>query len=339
MPDLIEVITGAVEGIESNDAPEVVDTPEVAVDAAPVEGETPAEPVDSDPLTLELDGLGIKKPKAGERENRLPYDRSRKIYENGWAKREEKIRAEFKVKEDRLAVTETKARDYDNIEKLIDSDPDRYIGMLATLKPDLYKKFISGQNLTPAEEKKVVAAVTAPTTMPAADITYSDGSKGYSVDQLQARDQWLMDQAQSKAVEQVTKEFNARLHPFEQREKALKLDAELRPVIQKQTEAMREAWGELFTQDENKGQQSEILGYMRAHPGIKLEVACAHVLVPQMRANKDTIRAGVIKELNARPAAAARVPAAPAKSEAASDEPKSLEDVIKASMDAAGLRG
>src|ERR1700730_527659 len=67
---------------------------EAAVVAEPVvEVKTPAE---VDELAAELEALGIKAPKEGERENRLPYSRVKKIIANSRKKLMESHTGELK---------------------------------------------------------------------------------------------------------------------------------------------------------------------------------------------------------------------------------------------------
>src|SRR5438445_13389701 len=113
MPEL-DPITAAIEASVSaassdeptetvvEDAPE---TPEVVVEEG-VTAEVVEPVVEVDELTKELEGLGLKAPKVGERENRLPYSRVKKIVENARKKQIEAHTAALKVEADRYAKAE-----------------------------------------------------------------------------------------------------------------------------------------------------------------------------------------------------------------------------------------
>ena len=130
MPELDPItaaIESSVQSAREPDTTEVVDeggteTPETAV----VEEVSPSAAVveDVDPLTKELEDLGLKEPKAGERENRLPYSRVKKIVENARKKQVEAHAAALKVETDRYAQAQEKLKNMDAVDRLIDGDPD-----------------------------------------------------------------------------------------------------------------------------------------------------------------------------------------------------------------------
>src|SRR6266478_3897408 len=118
MPEL-DPITAAIEAsvsAASSDEPAetsvVGDTSELP-EVVGEEGVTAevAEPVvEVDDFTKELEGLGLKAPKVGERENRLPYSRVKKIVENARKKQIEAHNAVLKAEQDKYTKAEERLK-------------------------------------------------------------------------------------------------------------------------------------------------------------------------------------------------------------------------------------
>jgi hypothetical protein len=330
MPEL-DPITAAIEASVAS-ASEPAETPEVVDDGGSETPEVVAEEVVSpsaekpaveavDPLTKELEDLGLKEPKAGERENRLPYSRVKKIVENARKKQIEAHTAALKTEQEKYTKAEARLKNLDNWDRLIANDPDRAISELARLHPTLYQKF-----LTPpvaAEVKQTV--VDDP--KPSPDWKYEDGSLGYSPEGQQKLLEWNSRETERRVTKNIQDSYDKRFGPMEKQWQAQQVHNQNLPKVRAQIQASQQTWGELFTKNE-----PEILAYLEANPQVSFADCVAAVLVPKVQVNRDSMRADLMKEINARPAAARRAAPVAAVAAAASTEPRSMEDVIKESI-------
>jgi len=331
-------VTGTDSGDESSggDAGSAAAGPDAGADA-----KRTADPL-HDALVKELAEFGIHAPKPGQKENRLPYSRMVKIFGNAKKKWEAGQVGTLQAKDQQLSSQTERLKAYEAADRLIETDPDRYIRTLAVLKPEKYGKFVAGAGAaTPAAAPAgggQPAAKDAP-PMPGPDVRYNDGSVGYSPEQLQKRDEWLMDRAAERAEAKVKAEYEARFGPMERNFHAQALISQNLPRIQSRLKDMRERWGDLFTSDEAQGEKSEVLTYMR-QTGVPLEVACTHILMPKLRKQSDDAeqrgREKAMKELQKRPAAAETAPGG-GKKPVQKAGPRSTEEVIRDSMRQAGM--
>ena len=224
----------------------------------------------------------------------------------------------------KLTAAEKRLKNMDQVDHLIATDSERYMGILATMHPTLYKRYLS-----PPAEVKPEPVKEEP--MPGPDVKFDDGSLGYSPERLKERDEWVMASAERRATARMEKLYNDRFGPIEQQWKADKLVAEKLPNIRAEIGRAREIWGEAFTTDEKLGEQSKILGYMREH-GVSVGDAAAAVLTPLLRADRTKMREDILKEINTRPKAAVKAAPAQAKVVAEPGEARPLEEVIKEAM-------
>jgi hypothetical protein len=69
--------------------------------------------------------------------------------------------------------------------------------------------------------------------------------------------------------------------------------------IRAQIDNARNTWGKLFEDDYNLQHEgkSEILKYIQENPDVPFDTCVAHVLVPKAQANRDTMRADILKEM------------------------------------------
>lgn len=314
---------------------EVTGSEEMGGDPAALQPEK-SEPV-IDELTQELEALGLKAPKTGERENRLPYSRVKKIVENARKKLAEQHTAALTEHTTKLTAAEQRAQLADNWDRMIESDPERTIRTLAVLHPEKYGKYVSEHiTATPVVQQPAVAAVNDP--KPSPDAEYSDGSKGYSPEGLDALLAWTTRQAVRQAVADTEKQYTERFGPIEQQWKSQQLVAERLPGIRAQIAAAGKTWGKAFEDDYKLDTKSEVLQYLQANPSVSFEAGVAAVMVPKLQASRDTMRSDILKEINARPKAAVKTVPGGVKADIGSTGNRSLEDIIKESIDAAGIR-
>lgn len=352
MPSTEEIIQSAVDEAVGDEPDTSDDTgAEVIADADPVV-ETPAEEVVADPaveeakpvvevdeLTAELEALGIKAPKEGERENRLPYSRVKKIVANAQKKLRDSHAATLKERETKFTAAETRAQQLDAIEKMVTGDPRGYMERLAIVNPE-FRQFLDRIGVVPEEKKPVVAD----DPQPEPDGKYADGTTGYTPEGLQKLREW----DRRQAVAEAEKRFDARLGPIEKAEKVRaqqQRDHEYRqsqiPVINGQIATASKTWGKAFDEDYAKQESgnSDILKYMQANPDVPFDTCVAAVLVPKMLADRNTMRADVLKEVSttsaARKGAAAKGPGSATKSGSEAG-PQTTEEIIKAAI--SGLR-
>jgi hypothetical protein len=320
-------------GAEVVAEPVVEATEEVVVEPV-VEAKTPAE---VDELAAELEALGIKAPKEGERENRLPYSRVKKIIANSRKKLQEANAAEIKTRDEKYAAAEKRLKDFDAADHLSKTDAKKYLELLAVLNPE-FKQFLGGQQ----QPAVVKPAEVKPDPAPGPDATFADGSKGYSAEGLERLREW----DRRQAVQEAQKLFDARLAPIEQanksreeQQRAYEYRQAQIPVINGQIANASKTWGKAFDDDYAKQREgkSEILKYMQENPNVPFDTCVAHVLLPKVQANRDTMRADLLKEINARPKAAVKTPVAAVKAGAVDpNEIRTTEDVIRESI--AGLK-
>jgi hypothetical protein len=382
--DLIDVIQGAVDTARSegvfgdegggSESSEVIETAgteapvETVVDEKPVV-ETPAgdtkvetkvetkvddkskkdEPSEVAKL---MEEAGIKAPETGK-DNRIPYSRVTKIIENALTKAKTTHQTELTERDTKIKAHENELAGYQRADKLIETDPDRYIGMLAAIHPDKYGKFVKGATVAPVagakETAEPVDLVAAVGPEPPADIKYNDGSEGYSPEQWKKHNQWVEDRATARAQ----MAFNERLSPIEK--KAKEADAQAKAAVahntrlanvQKQVAAAKELWGEDFTSDYDKaaegdGSKSEILVYMRAHPEVPFDRCVAAVLLPKRQANRDKMREDLLKEIDKKAAKVSGTVVATrtTNDETAEPDPNDLEAVIRGAVSEARASG
>lgn len=335
LEDIIQsAVTEASDPVESFDADTgatieadvVVDeTPIVEADAEVIPD--PPAKVEVDELTAELESLGIHAPKAGERENRLPYSRVKKIVENARKKLVDSHATTIKEHGDKLTAAEKRLKDFDAADNLSRTDAKKYLELLTIVNPE-FKQYLAGSQ--PAEVKPPVVDDPAP----GPDAKFADGSVGYSAEGLEKLRAW----DRRQAVADAQKLFDARLGPIEkankEREDAQRAydvrQAQI-PAVRNQIATASKTWGKAFDDDfalQGEG-KSEILKYMQANPDVPFDSCVAAVLVPKVQSNRETLRAEWLKEQQARPAAAARTPGSTTKVGSEATGPRSMEDIIR----------
>ena len=287
--------------------------------------ETPSVLEPQDELTAELEALGIKVPREGERENRLPYSRIKKIFGNAQKKWVADHANEITERETRLTKAQERLQNMDNVDRLIEADPDRYIGMLAALHPEKYKKFISSTSQETREQPQKVVP-TEP--MPQPDTKFDDGSVGYSPEGLNALMDWRDKQTEQRVTAKLEEAYTKRFGPIEREWQSNKVIQEQIPHVKAQTESARKRWGSLFEAEERLDMQSPLLKYMQDNPQISFDAACADYFLPKIRTGRETMRSELLKEINERPKAAVKsVPGITSESKSATG-PRSIEDII-----------
>lgn len=360
MPDLMDTIQGAVDaandgmesdgvdtssdsgsadsGIgESSEGTATTESTDVSVSQdTKDDSKTPAA-VDApvlDDLDKELEAQGIKS-KANERENRIPYNRVKKIVETARKKLADQHTETLKERDTRLTRAEQRAQEADRADALARTDPQRYMDILAAINPK-FKEFRAAQ----VAEVAKPAAPKPEDTPPPPDYKFEDGSLGYTAEGHQKLMNWYAEKGKREALTEVDKRFG----PIEERWKSEQIIAQQMPKVNEQISRARATWGPLFEADyklANEG-KSEILAFMKAHPEVPFDAACTSVLLPKtqaaLQADRDKMRAELLAETSKKVAAASKSVPSSRKSDDEGSGPRTIEDVIKESMAAAGLR-
>lgn len=271
----------------------------------------------------ELAELGLSAPKPGQRDNRIPYSRIRKIVANAKTKWSEKLTGEhtkeLSARDEQIKANAERQAQFDAAEKLIASDPDRYIQLLGQIYPDKYKGF------TKAEVKAAVAAAQEKPQEPQPDVKYEDGSLGYSPEQFAKLREYDRKEAARQAKDETSKEFNERFGPIEQQYKDAQRDQQDITRVRGDIGKLRDQWGGDLI--DNPEVQKAIVAHMDANPKDTLVAATRTVAMAHIAADRTKMRAEILAELKGAPKAAAKVPAAPNKSDTSGE---SLDDIIRA---------
>jgi hypothetical protein len=317
--------------------------PEAAEEAVQEAAETPAEGEEGTKKSKsqweDFDkkfGIDPTYPNSG-RENRIPYSRVKKIAQKAVRDAKKEWESEFSPKsqeyETKLKDYEAKLTRYTNLDKVMSSDPERFLTMLS--KVPAYQQFFAAVEAAFEASSKQQAAPPTPIApasvqdgddMPQPDQRLSDGSMVYSMEGLKALNAWNREQARKETLAEVDKKFG----PIESEWQAHKRVESLRPVINAQIEEAR-TW-EGFTDNE-----AEIAQALKSDQKLSLEGAYRKVVLPKLRAawegekaklvpERNKLREEILAELKAAPRSTA-VPSISTKATPTTG-PKSLEDII-----------
>lgn len=336
MSELIDVIGDAISDAEMGHADTGLDTSTElpATEAAGDAGETSTAAsavaaLTPDEIEQELAGHGIKPPMEGQRENRIPYSRVRKILENARKKESDKYATQFKEHTDKLTKAEERARLADQYDQMIDGDEVQFLTRLAQVRPK-YARFLQQQ----AEKVEAVAAESADDQEPAPDYKFEDGSLGYTAEGYRRHNAWLERSAVRKAEAAIEKKYGATIKSIQDRDAIAAQNQRSHQAVQLQYNNAQAAWGQMFVDDWKAADQgkSEVLKYMGEHKGTSMADACAAVFLPKVRAEAEAAKAKarteVMDELNKRPAAANTAPAGQSQT-AEKSGPRTTEDIIR----------
>lgn len=335
------------EGIVSDGGADPVDV----VTEPVVEGADPVvEPVaETDEVAKYLESEGIKAQVEGKRENRIPYSRVTAMIK----KREQKILDAHKAELEKTSTPfnpmveaakragiepSVYAQNLLAMERLAQTDPDRYIQVLAAVSP-AFKKFIREH----PEGAVTKPAVADTDPKPAPDAKYADGSVGYSAEGFEKVLQWQQRQTEKVVTERLEKQIAERFGPMEQRYKSEQEQAKLAPIVQGRIDEAYRVWGK-DNINANAAAINKLLadndGQM-GRPFMDFPTAVQQIMVPTLQPNRERMRAELLAEINKTSAgrAAAATRAVPAMKSGADDPavPRSMEDLIRDSLRAAGI--
>lgn len=268
----------------------------------------------------ELAELGLSAPKPGQRDNRIPYSRIRKIVANAKTKWSEKLKGEhtteLTAREQQIKELNDLKATYDRAEKAIESDGEAYIAYLAKTFPAQYGRFAK-----PADGQKAAEKPQEPQP----DVKYDDGSLGYSPEQFAKLREFDRTEAARVAEERAVRQFNERFGPIEQEYKATQQTNQDIQRVRGDIGKLREQWGGDLI--DNPEVQKAIVAHLDANKGVTLVEATRVVAMARISADRTKMRAELLAEMKNAPRAAAKAPIAPNRSDAANTE--SIDDIIE----------
>lgn len=299
-----------------------------------------------------LDEFGFKLPKPGQRENRQPVARVRARVKTALQKYGTKFATERTDLTGKLTAAEQELGIFRRADQLIAAgatDPAKareYIELLSRIHPS-YKAFLGDPAVSSSVKTEIASTVTdaikALGAKPGPDLKYTDGTTGYSDDQLEKREEWLVKKATIESTAAARADLDKRMTPFEQEKRDRESTQAELGRNQTRLARLRTMWGTLFTTEEALGEKSEIIAYRKANPTVPFEDCVAAVLIPRLSAERTKIKQEVIDETNARRKKTTKV--APQQTKVVAGKPASTssrnrrasEDAVLAALADAGL--
>lgn len=265
----------------------------------------------------ELAELGLAAPKPGQRDNRIPYSRLRKIVANAKTKWSETLKGqhttELTTREQKIQEIEAREK---AVERMAEADPEGYIGLLAKIYPDKYGRFLKPQAPGAKADDKPQE--------PQPDVKYSDGTVGYSPEQFAKLRDYDRKEAARIAKDDSLKEFNERFGPIEKEYQAGRQTQADIQRVRGHIGQLKAQWGADII--DNPEVQKDIIAHMDANPKATLVESTRVVAMKRFIADRTKMRSEILEELRGAPKAAAKTPQAPNRSDANTSE--SLEDII-----------
>lgn len=255
-----------------------------------------------------------------KRENRLPYSAVKRIVANAQKKATTELTAKVTDYEGRLQVL-------DRLGEIAEKDADRFIQILATQSPEKYSKFLAVIDGGKVDPKAKTAPVTDDDPEPEPDVHFADGSSTYSKAGLAKLREWDRRQATKTVLAEVDKQYGGVKKSFDAAQTRAQYQAQIDVQVRHAVDnwpGFREHAKDIF-----EALRGDKTGRM------SLDDAYRAVVVPKLqesaKVNRETLRAEILKEIQAAPAATATTtttatpPPDPAK-------PRDLEDIIRESI-------
>lgn len=338
---LTEVVEDAANDLVN---PEPVDdaAPEADASADPtVDPDAGVEDPTADPLAGEDEfakRFGIQPVSVTGRNNRIPYERVKKIIQKNEKEVAAKVAKEYETKfQPQLQEAQTKLQTYEQhlqrvaqFEQIMENDPRTFLQMLSGLPA--YKEFFDhiaqlaqGQGGQTAQPQQPQINPSDP--MPEPDQAFEDGSKGYSMEGLRKLLDWQARQVEARAIQQAEQRISQRYAPLEESFQRQQVHAQVSSQVEQQIAEARnwERFNEL---------EPAITKILQTDPRISLERAYMKAYqqaVAQDRerltADHNKVRSQVLAEIQKRPASSA-APTSPNRANPPNAGPRSIEDII-----------
>lgn len=298
---------------------------EAGEDTTSVEVESPAaRAAKQEKDTLE----GIPAHGASGRENRIPHSRVTKMVAKAVKDAEDKFAPKLQEYESKVADYEGRLQKVAEFENLMINDSQKFLQLLNQLPQfqELLKPVFAPK---PAAETVAKEAVPEDDGMPQPDYVLADGSKVYSMEGLKQLNAWNRAKAREEARNEVLAEIDKRFGPIEKSFQAHRQFEELAPKIQAQI-AEAKTWP-LFNENEN-----EITQALQQDRRLSLEGAYRKVVFPKITADRNKMREQIMAEIKKAPTSTA-APSRVVKSAPVAGGKRSLEDIVRAQAEEAGL--
>lgn len=337
--------TGGEEGQALEPAAETLETPAAAEPVAEAAPAAAPDPVDTPATTddpLSWDSLGFKPEEPGK-DNRIPYSRVQKTWENKkreWTERTKKdIEAAVAAAKKEWEPNATRLQQLEAADRLATEQPDEYIRLLSRVNP-AYAAYVKREMAEArADAAQVPAAADDP--MPGPDAV-ENGVKYYSEEGFKKYQEWNLRQAVRLAEEKITARFEKEYGPLKNAFQQSILDRSLRQKAQSMEGWAQKAYGEVFDKS-----RDEIAHALRANPQVPFEQIVADICTPKMKealvADRNKLREEILAELKTRPAAASAAAPSAAKTTPREAVPANGEDrmdaIIRDAMRNAESRG
>jgi hypothetical protein len=287
-------------------------SPMPGVPAPPAPAPAPPGPTNAPALTPKAIPEGDLAP-AGDRSKRfIPLDR----HESTLQTAREQHQAEIRQLREQTDAQLLEARQQAQLLQLAESDPDRFLDALAQADPR-YAQRIAGRTGPGGNGHGGNGNGRAPAAggMPGPDAQLPDGSVGYSPDGLKALLDWHAGQVQAQ---------------MEQRYAPVLHDHETRAAIQAAEGRVREKVTHALQWPGFADAQADIAAALRADRTLDLHGAYMRVVIPKLQANRDTMRAELLAEIQGKPLKVSHTaPHGAAPAVASSDD---LQSIIRASI-------
>lgn len=335
VPEPVEVSTDLAPSDPIEVAPEATSAP---VDPIPDTTTQVASPSASKPVQDDFEKkYGLQAQSASGRENRIPYSRVKRIADNAvkdaktaWQKEVESgfvPTTKYQELDTRVKAQDIRLSEVAQFEKVMTSEPVRFLQQLATLPQ--YAEIFARLTAQAQPEVPATPAPLVPEDMPQPDQELSDGSRVYSMEGVAKLNAWNRAQGKKETMQEVEariKSIEARYAPLENDYKQHQVVQQIMPKVQQQIADAR-TWP-LFNESE-----AEIVAVLQKFPAINLERAYQQVVFPKLQANRDQMRASILKEVKQAPRSTAASSSVTRSSPTtATAGPRKLEDIIADSI-------
>lgn len=247
-------------------------------------------------------------PQKGKRRGPIPFERHESILGNARAEGEKKL-ADLRKEYDTKLATATA---HSEAMEVANADPERFLNALAQADPRyarILASVVGGGSKT---------AATANDTDLAAKMPPPDADGGYTPEGLRKLLDWHAEMVEAR----VAKRYAPMETEHRHRER---ISGAVTRINQQLQEA--ETWPGY------KEHEAEILQTLRSDKRLNLESAYRKVVIPKFQANRDTMRAELLAEINGKPKKVTGT--TPAAASVASNGARSVEDIVRESI--AGL--
>jgi len=219
------------------------------------------------------------------RPNSIPQPRVKQMVSRARDKAAAEHVAKLKEHADKIETYEQQLQQVAQFESLMFDNPERFLDILRSMPQ-------YSERLTPRQQAQLQQQAD-----PNADMPQPDGPDGsYTLQGLQKLLEWQSAQTEQRVMK--------RYAPMQEQWESQQQIAAAMPVIQNQLQDAA-SW-ELFAENQDEilkvlqddSAQAERLG---RRPQLSLEAAYRKVVFPKLRANRDTMRADLLKEINQQP--------------------------------------